>query len=445
MIQLRKLFISTLIATAASVSCTNNNSVEITNNDGIIYELNTRQFSKEGNFNGVRAQLGRLDSLGVDVIWLMPIYPIGELERKGNLGSYYAIADYCKINPEFGQMEDFELFLEDAHKRGIKVILDWVANHTSPDAKWIKEGNMDWYELDSLGKPIAPYDWTDVAKLNYNNQEMRNEMINSMKFWILKGVDGFRCDVAGEVPTDFWEQATDTLRKYNNNLFMLAEGEKPELSNKAFDMQYGWEFHHIMNKIAKGEFTTDSIRTYMQRDTVRFPKRTIKMNFTSNHDENSWNGTEFERMHQAVKEFAVLSYIMPGMPLIYNGQESGFNRRLLFFDKDSIDWSNNQYTTLYKELNKLRKENCALRSGENGGKYIELDNTDKQNIFSIARVKDDNIVIALFNLSAQEQEFSYNINNMEGEYNQFESSEKIILSSENTINLPAWSYIVYYK
>ena len=237
--------------------------------DNVIYELNTRQFTPEGTFKQAQSELPVLKDLGVDILWLMPIYPIGEEERKGTLGSYYAISDYCDVNPEFGTMNDFDNFLSQAHNDGFKVILDWVANHTSPDAKWINDGNIDWYELDSLSKPIAPYDWTDVAKLNYSNPQMREAMIQAMKFWVVRGVDGFRCDVAGEVPTDFWETAMDTLRQYNPNVFMLAEAEKPELHNKAFDMSYSWELHHVMNKIAQKEYNADSLRAYYKRELVK--------------------------------------------------------------------------------------------------------------------------------------------------------------------------------
>ena len=256
------IFLTILFIYSCGTKNSNNDIHPCWSYDDVIYELNTRKFTHEGTFEKAKLDLPKLKELGVDIVWLMPIYPIGKEERKGTLGSYYAIEDYCQVNPEFGNMQDFELFLETAHKKGLKVILDWVANHTSPDALWLKEGNLDWYELDSTGNPVAPYDWTDVAKLDYNNPQMREAMIQAMKFWVVKGVDGFRCDVAGEVPTDFWETAVDTLKKYNPKVFMLAEAEKPELHNKALDMSSSWELHHIMNKIDSKQYNTDPLKPY---------------------------------------------------------------------------------------------------------------------------------------------------------------------------------------
>ncbi len=416
--------------------------------DNVIYELNTRQFTPEGTFKQAQAELPALKKLGVDILWLMPIYPIGKEERKGTLGSYYAISDYCDVNPEFGTMKDFDNFLSYAHTNGFKVILDWVANHTSPDAKWITDGNIDWYELDSLGKPIAPYDWTDVAKVNYKNPEMREAMIQAMKFWVIKGVDGFRCDVAGEVPTDFWETAVDTLKKYNPNIFMLAEAEKPELHNKAFDMSYSWELHHIMNKIAQKEYSADSLRTYYKRELIKHPKSAFRMNFTSNHDENSWNGTEFERMGNAVEQFAVLSYILPGMPLIYNGQEYGMDKRLEFFEKDTLlrdGEYKDVYFALYKALNTLKKDNIALKSGEKGADMIELPNSEPKSVYSICRDTLNNTVIGIFNFSDSTQTVKIDLGKLAGKYNEFGNNQSIQIASDQTIQIAPWGYKVYYK
>jgi glycosidase len=298
--------------------------------NAVMYELNTRQFTPEGTLAAAAGQLPRLKELGVDVVWLMPVHPIGVAERKGTLGSYYAISDYKAINPEFGTMDDFKAFVARAHELGLKVIMDWVANHTSPDALW--SGNRDWYRRDSLGNFLVMFDWTDIAPLDYTKPDMREAMTDAMLFWVREtGIDGYRCDVAHEVPVDFWEDAVAQLQNVRPDIFMLAEAEKPELNRRAFDAYYGWELHHIMNGIARGERRADTLWTFYKTLQSRFPEGSVSLNFTSNHDENSWNGTEFERMGDAAPAMAALSYLVPGMPLIYNGQEVGFDRRLAFF------------------------------------------------------------------------------------------------------------------
>ncbi len=265
----------------------------------------------------------------------------GGKDRKGTLGSYYSVRDYTQINSEFGTFDDFKSVVRQAQEMGMKVILDWVANHTSRDAVWV-EANPGWYLRDSLGGDLSiMYDWTDIAQLDYSQHEMRKAMIEAMMFWVREtGIDGFRCDVAGEVPTGFWEEAKDSLLSLNPDIFLLAEAEKPELNETVFDAYYAWDFHHKMNMVAQGKENADSLRLSLLRMNNRFSPDAVPMFFTSNHDENSWNGTEFERMgDDAAETFAVLTYMLPGMPLIYSGQEVGLNRRLQFFEKDSIDWA----------------------------------------------------------------------------------------------------------
>lgn len=365
-----------------------------------IYEVNTRQFTPEGTFKAMQAHLPRLKQLGVDILWFMPIYKIGEKDRKGELGSYYSIQDYKSINPEFGNLEGFKSLVAEAHKLGFKVIIDWVANHTSRDSKWIIE-HPEWFVKDKSGNILAPFDWTDVAKLDYSNKQMRSAMIDAMKFWLTEvHVDGFRCDVAGEVPTDFWNDARKELDKVKP-VFMLAEADKPELTLHAFDMDYAWNLHHIMNQIAQGKQDVSAIAQYAKKQDSLYSKSAIKMNFTSNHDENSWNGTEFERMGPAAKTFAALCYMVPGMPLIYNGQEVAFNKRLEFFKKDTIQWKGDpSYTTFYQKLNQLRKANKALWSGDNSNAVYKAD--PKLNTLTVERTTGQNKVVALFNMSNNE-------------------------------------------
>ena len=414
--------------------------------DATIYEVNVRQYTTEGTFSAFEQHIPRLQELGVDILWFMPIQTIGEVERKGTLGSYYSIQDYTEVNSEFGTLQDFKSVVDKAHASGMKVILDWVANHTSRDAVWLE--NEDWYVTDSNGKIVAPYDWSDVAKLNYDNEDMRDAMVQSMLWWVREAdIDGFRCDVANEVPTDFWLRATDSLKAIKPDIFMLAEAEEPELNVKAFDAYYAWDFHHKMNMVAKGEGNVDSLRLSLNRMNSRFDDRAIPMYFTSNHDENSWNGTEFERMGDAVSTFTVLTYVLPGMPLIYNGQEVGFNRRLEFFEKDNIDWtasgSEHDFTNLYEQLNAFKKSNPALFTQEKGGAMEEIENNMPQKVWSFKRVKGENEVHCLFNFTDQEVVVSFD-ESVSGEgFKEFygvTSSDAI-----ESVKLKAWEYKLYFK
>ena len=332
----------------------------------VVYELNTRQFTPEGTFAAAQKQLPRLKALGVDIIWLMPIYPIGELERKGSLGSYYAIRDYNDVNPEFGTLEDFDAFLAAAHEQGFKVILDWVANHTSPDHPWVTENDPSWYYRDSLGHTIVEYDWTDIAKLNYDNIEVGASMRNAMRFWAKRGVDGFRCDVAYQVPDTFWSRALGAIRAENDREFyFLAEGEETWLHKVGFDATYAWKLHHLVNDIAQGKADGDSLARYIAWNAETYPANAKRLSFTSNHDENSWSGTEFERMGDAWKAMTVLCWTLPeSQPLIYTGQEIGYDHRFEFFEKDPVpEWKDNGYTEFYKYLTKLRHDHPALDPG----------------------------------------------------------------------------------
>jgi len=402
-----KIFVLFFIVSVAITSCCNKGEKQVEDAmhhaewvyNATIYEVNIRQYTPEGTFSAFMNHIPRLKELGVDILWFMPVQPIGEVERKGTLGSYYSIKDYTRINPEFGTLEQFKQIVDAAHNAGMKVILDWVANHSSHDAVWIAE-HKDWYVTDSLGKVVSPYDWTDVAKLNYDNADMRQAMREAMIFW-LKGtdIDGFRCDVAYEVPTDFWESTVVELKKIKPDIFMLAEAEKPELNVMAFNAYYGWELHHVMNDIAQGKADVNSLRNVLSK-TANFPEYAIPMYFTSNHDENSWKGSEFERMGDAVPAFAALTFVLPGMPLIYSGQEVGFNRRLAFFEKDSIDWTDaKNFTALYQKLIKLKKDNKALFCPELGGALEEIKTNKPNEIFAIRRTVENNKIIVVFNLS----------------------------------------------
>jgi len=377
--------------------------------DSVMYEVNVRQYSPEGTFKGVEAQLPRLKELGVDILWFMPMYKIGEVERKGSLGSYYAISDYCAVNPEFGTMEDFEQLLAAAHNDGFKVILDWVANQTAPDHIWINGRPADFYERDSLGNAIWEYDWTDTRSLNYENEAVWAAQDSCMRFWLDKGVDGFRCDAAGEMPAKFWLSVVPALKKDYPGIYMLAEAEKPELSDPAtsFDATYAWELHHLMNDIAQGSKGIPELKEYLAKDETNTPPSAFRMTFTSNHDENSWSGTEFERMGDAAGVMAVLCFTLPkSQPLIYTGQEIGLSRRLAFFEKDPVeDWSPNEWTGFWKNLIALKHANPALAAGEKGGKLEYIEDVP-EGVFAFSRAVKGNKVSVWANLSNETVELS---------------------------------------
>ena len=405
-----KLFIAAVAALALGGCCSAPRQVhpEWTYNT-VVYEVNVRQFSPEGTFKGVEAQLPRLKDLGVDILWLMPVNKIGVEGRKGTLGSDYAISDYKDVNEEFGTMQDFEDLIAAAHEQGFRIVMDWVANQTSPDNVWMTTKPADFYERDSLGNAIWEYDWTDTRSLNYENREVWYAQEEAMRFWLDKGVDGFRCDAAGEMPSETWQYLVPALRRAYPEIYLLAEAEKPEfVADTMFDATYAWEMHHIENAIGRGpankdgEKTAADLREYLAKDAVNTPASSFRLAFTSNHDENSWNGTEFERMGDAAKVLEVLNFTLPKtQPLIYTGQEIGLSRRLEFFEKDPItDWSANEYTEFFKELVDLKHANPALAAGERGGKVKWIETGDPDVLAFSRRVR-GNTVTVYANLKAE--------------------------------------------
>ncbi len=407
----------------------------------VMYEVNVRQFSPEGTFAGVQAQLPRLKDLGVDILWLMPMYEIGTVERKGTLGSYYAISDYTKVNPEFGTMADFEALLAEAHNLGFKVILDWVANQTAPDHVWMKEKPADFYERDAQGNAIYEYDWTDTRSLNYENKAVWAAQDECMRFWLDKGVDGFRCDAAGEMPAKFWNAILPKLKKDYPQAYFLAEAEKPELSKpyKNFDATYAWKLHHLMNDIAQNKAGVADLKAYLDEDDAWMGKEGFRLMFTSNHDENSWNGTEFERMGSAAHLMAALCFTLPkGQPLVYTGQEIGLDRRLEFFEKDPIEeWPYNTHTMFYERLIKMRHNYAdVLAPGERGGKMTYIEGVP-QNVFAFSRVKDGHEIRVYANLSITPTEVS-----LPAGYQNAMSGRDV---DSSTSVLAPWSFVILGK
>ncbi len=411
--------------------------------DSTIYEVNVRQYTEDGTFKSFQEHLPRLKELGVEILWFMPIQPIGIEERKGSLGSYYSIRDYTAINPEFGNMDDFKTLVNEAHKQGFKVIIDWVANHTSHDHRWTVE-HPEFYKHDSVtGKIIAPFDWSDVAQLDWENEVLFDTMIREMKYWITNAdIDGFRCDVAGMVPQRFWEKVRGELNPIKH-VFMLAEDEgQRHFLDSAFDANYAWELHHIMNSIAKGEKTTDDLLTYKRKEDTATNPKAYRMTFTSNHDENSWNGTEFERMKDAVKTFAAFSFVYPGFPLIYNGQEVGMDKRLRFFDKDTILWNANEYTDLYKNLVKIKKEHSVLQNGEKGAP-IAFIASQHGKVLAFTREDEKEKMLMVFNFSAENMEFKFTQAAFAGMYTNALSNEKLAVEENAVLRLKPWGYKIF--
>ncbi|MCB0655267.1 MAG: alpha-glucosidase C-terminal domain-containing protein [Saprospiraceae bacterium] len=414
----------------------------------VIYEVNMRQYTPEGTFRAFMHHLPRLKEMGVDILWLMPIHPISIKNRKEGLGSYYSVADYKGINPEFGEMADFDAMVAEVHRLGMHVIIDWVPNHTGWDHVWIAE-HPDWYTQDSLGNIIDPinpetgesWGWTDVADLNYDNPDMRLEMISDMLFWINKhAVDGFRCDASHSVPLDFWVQCRDSIYKHQP-LFMLAESARPEeRNNGTFVMTYAWPFHHMMNEIAQGHRSINAIDTLLAQSREEFTQG-YGMYFTSNHDENTWAGTEFERMGDAAKMMAVLSFTIDGMPLIYSGQEEPLLKRLRFFEKDTIPFGQFENEDFYQRLIAMKHQMSPLRTLVVGNSIADHIN-QSASVYAFERSADGEKIIVLLNGSAQAAEAVLD-RSYEGVYDLFNSTDPVRLEAGKAIPLEPWGYKIF--
>jgi glycosidase len=407
-----------------------------------IYEVNLRQYTKEGTLKAFASHLPKLKKMNVGILWFMPINPIGEINRKGTLGSYYSVKDYTALNPEFGTIADFKSVVKQAHKLGMHVIIDWVANHTSWDNVWMKT-NPEFFSKDKDGKFISPFDWTDVVDLNYDNKELWNAMRDAMKYWVDEcNIDGFRCDVAAMVPTEFWTWVLPQLET-KKKLFMLAEATEPEL-HQAFDMTYSWQLKDLFVGVGKKEKSAGDFYTHFEKEKNDYPKDAYRMTFTSNHDENSWNGTDKERFGDARKMFAVLTTIVPGIPLVYSGQEAGLDKRLLFFERDPIDWRKDEMRELYTRLFDLKKNNKALWNGILGGELQKIE-PNNESVFSFVRHKDEKKVLAFFNISPDPVEIKLEDKSFNGTYKDFSTGKKIKLDKSYSTSLDAWGYKILYR
>ena len=421
--------------------------------DAVIYEVNVRQFTPEGTFKAFQEHLPRIQELGVEILWLMPIHPISEVKKKGSLGSPYSVADYYGVNPEFGTEQDFRDLVKAAHDLDMLVILDWVANHTGWDHPWITS-NPEWYTQDQDGNIVHPpgTDWTDVADLNFSNWEMRMAMIDAMKYWVEEyDIDGYRADVAHSVPVDFWDLASEKLHEIKD-VFMLAEdGGDQALLKTAFDTNYAWPLKDIFNRLGKNLADAGDFRRNLKSTATQYKDGKYQMVFIDNHDENTWHGSVFERLGGNVANMAVISFTVPGMPLIYGGNEIGLDRRLEFFEKDPIiwpePWGQSEWEITYKQLVDLRTQNPALFSAGGGGilKPLHLDNSD---VIAFARsvpasdFHQANDVIVIANIAPEPQSQALELGELVGEYTDWFSQAKVSLDEGQVMELEGNSYQV---
>lgn len=410
-----------------------------------IYEVNIRQYTPEGTFKAFSEHLPRLKKLGVEILWLMPIHPISKTNRKGTLGSYYAPSDYVAVNPEFGSIEDFNLLLKKAHDMGFYLILDWVPNHTGRDHRWIMD-HPEYYIKDDEGnvtyESMSATDvWWDTALLDNKNPETRKAMIEAMRFWVELGVDGFRLDhgCGDKIPLYLWEEARAALDPIKD-LFWLAE-----CGHETFilDGSYADEYEVLMREVYAGEKTADDLSDWIDNDMFKYGRKAYRMTYTSNHDLNSWVGTTFERFGNASNTFQTLVFTAYGFPLILNGQEVGLSKRIEFFEKDPIDWTDTLgLQKFYQSLVSLKKENQAIWTGDMGGFPVSIE--ENENVMGFVREVEGNRVIGIFNLSAENQAIEITNKSIYGSYSDYFSGKAYDINNE-PLKLSPWEYLVFTK
>jgi len=414
-----------------------------------IYEVNVRQYTPQGTFAALEQHLPRLKRMGVDILWLMPIQPIGVKNRKGGLGSPYSISDYTAVNPEYGSEADVKRFVDAAHRQGMRVVLDWVANHTAHDHRWVT-AHPDWYvhradgtisnARDNEGRET---DWTDVAELDYDKPAMRAAMIADMRWWLDRiGLDGFRCDVAGGVPAEFWVTARRELQASKPDLFLLAEAESPQM-HTAFHATYGWELHHMLNQIAQGKQPTSALDAYFARQDSAYGPGPYRMYFTSNHDENSWNGTEFERMGaNHLASFVLAATVQGSFPLVYTGQEVSMRKRLRFFEKDTVDWSGPSLAPFYGAMFDLKHRNPALANGPWGAPQARLRTDGGDRVYAFTRTRGANTVLVAVNFGDAPAHLSYQGLGQPGAYTDWFAKTRVQMPAAGSLDVPAHGYRV---
>ena len=422
--------------------------VQLTNpdwsRDAVLYQINTRHFTPEGTFAAAQKQLPRLKELGVDILWLMPIHPIGEKNRKGTLGSPYSVKDYYAVNPEFGTEEELKSFIDAAHEQGFKVILDLVANHTAWDNAFASE-HPDWYEKTWDGKfrPTPWWDWSDIIDLDWSKPGVREHVGGAMEYWVREfKVDGFRADVAGYVPVDFWETMRTRLDAIRP-VFMLGEVQQTVHHRAAFDATYAWDWHHTSKDIAKGNADATGLFGYYAENESLWPREAMRLTYIENHDSNAWEGTLYENYGDALPAMTALSFVGEGLPMIHNGQEACNAKRLEFFEKDAIDWSQSdgcEYGTLLADLIAFRDANPALHNGKWGARMHQVVNDKPQQLFAFVREQDGNKVVALFNLSARAVTAQLADGLAEGTYSEFRGGNDVTISRSEPVTLAPWEF-----
>lgn len=408
---------------------------------GNIYEVNVRQYTAEGTFQAFAKHLDRLKEMGVQTLWFMPINPISKADRKGSLGSYYAVSDYTAVNPEYGNMDDWKALVKQAHVKGFKVLIDWVPNHTGADHYWLQK-HPGFFVRDSSGKAVSQFDWTDTRKLNFNNAELRDTMISQMKFWVTEtGIDGFRCDYAVGPTRAFW---TDCIRQLRSagDLFMLAEADSAWLHSVGFDATYAWPEFNMMKLIAAGKRKASAIDSVLNFTDSTLPKNGLRLFFTSNHDENSWNKADFATMPGASHApFAVLTHTMKrAVPLVYSGQEEPVLRSIKFFDKDTMGFAKYARAPFYQKLFNLRKANVALSSQAS---FTRLPTKADDMVYAFAREMNGRKVIVILNFSPLPQSVVIDNTIVKGDFMELFSGKKETLGAGKSIPLEPWGYRVY--
>lgn len=411
-----------------------------------IYEVNVRQYTEEGTFRAFEKEMPRLKAMGVKTLWFMPITPIAQQNKKGSMGSPYAASDYVSINPEFGTLADFKHMVNAAHRLGFKVIIDWVANHTGWDHVWTKT-HPEFYLKDPDGKFHIASGMDDIIELDYKNQEMRKAMIDAMKFWVKEtNIDGFRCDLASWVEVDFWQQARPEVETIKP-LFWL--GEFDELENpeygKIFDASYSWKWMHASNDYYNKNQPLHDLKNLLEQ-YAKIGNSSMRAWFTSNHDENSWNGTEYEKYGAITKPMAVFSVTWNGVPLLYSGQELPNNKRLEFFEKDPIKWTNNyQNATFYKTLLNLKSSNPALRGGDSAASTYILNTTANDKIFAYVRKNGKDEVLVILNMSKDPVEFTIEDEYLSGTFSNVFDGSKRDFNQGKYFNFQVSDYAVFEK
>jgi glycosidase len=407
----------------------------------VLYEVNIRAFSESGDFQGVTDKLDHIKSLGFNTIWLMPIHPVGQLRSAGGLGSPYAVKDYLKVNPEFGDLEKLRALVQGAHERNMAVIIDWVANHTSWDNEWMSD--VTWYTRDDKGVPIIPpgTNWQDVAELNFNNNDMRKAMIHAMKYWVMEAnIDGFRCDAVDFVPSDFWKAALDELKSVpNRKLILLAEGGMQENFAAGFQMNYAWDFYNNIKQVYENNRSVNSIFTTHQDEYNKIPPGAIKLRYTSNHDLSAWEATPIEVFGSKAGALSasVITIFISAAPLLYSSQEVGQEQKLPFFTKEPIQWSqNSDMVESFKKVFAIYNESGAFTAGT-------LQSFPNDDVAMFKRVQGSDEYLIVVNVRAVTKEVPLPAGLQNTAWTNKLSNEAVQFGT--TLSIPAYGYLILKK